>query len=415
MNLIITDKCTNSCPYCFAAYEMQKHKEQNILTKDDFELFLSFVEKEKTPIRLNVIGGEPLIYPHLEYLLDKLDNAKGIVHSVFFTGGIVSKSVFDKLAQHKDKLSLLFNLNERRSYLNQKHHDIVIRNIEYALGLGIRLSIGYNIFREDFNGEEILDYCSVFGVKDLRFAVACPVYNMPSNMVVPPMKYGILSNRVFQFLKKCFEKDIKGHLDCTLPLCFFTDEQIGVIAKMHPQIISRMGKCGIPIDVNYDLTVFRCFSFSSYYQRRLTDFTSISEIKNYFDDVVDSRLSTSTIKEECGKCVFAERCQGGCLSNNKNFLLEHSKSEVVLQVYSLIKKGEISEAAKLLSSVRTLTTADKFLLAHLHNLCQDYETALKYIREVIIMSKTSTLLRQAKELHTVIINNMNENEAKPSI
>ena len=51
MNLIVTDKCTNSCPYCFAAYEMQKHSEQNILSKENIDVFLDFLEsREQFPV-----------------------------------------------------------------------------------------------------------------------------------------------------------------------------------------------------------------------------------------------------------------------------------------------------------------------------------------------------------------------------
>lgn len=408
MNLIITDKCTNSCPYCFAAYEMQKHKEQNILSKESLDVFLHFLEEGGTPIRLNVIGGEPLIYPHFDYLLEKLNSSKYVSHMVFFTGGIVLKKNIEAIAKYEEKASLLFNLNERRSYMNPKHHNQVVDNIEFAIKCGVRSSIGYNIYRQDFDGDEIIGFCNEFGIKDLRFAVACPVYEVASNMVVPSSGYGELSTKVFRFLEKCFANGIKGHLDCTLPYCFFSIDQLGKLAKMHPQIITRMGKCGIPIDVNYDLSLFRCFSFSSYFSRKLTDFSSVEEIRNYFEEVIDSRLLRPIIKDECKECQYSDCCNGGCLSNNRQFMNNPSKNDVVANIYSLIEENKIEQAINKFEIIRNMTSPDHLLLAHLYCLRNDYSSALKYVREAIITSKSSVMLQNAKTLQNTILSKIGD-------
>lgn len=402
MNLIITDKCTNSCPYCFAATEMQRNSEKNILKKEDLDVFLDFAEKEKQPIRLNVIGGEPLIYPHLDYLLERLAKSPGISHMVFFTGGIVAPKMFDKLAAYRDKLALLFNLNEQRSYMNPKHHDQVIANIDYAISCGLRCSIGYNIYRLDFNGDEIIGYCNKFGVEDLRFAVASPSYGDVANRVVTPDQFPVLAERVFDFLKTCFENGIKAHLDCTLPLCFFSESQLGEIAKMQPQIISYMGKCGMPVDINYDLSVFRCFSFSDHYKKHLTDFSSFEDIKTYYTDLIDSRLKHPSVRKECEACPYSQRCNGGCLSNNHGFIGNESKNEVMTKVYALIDSGQVRQAAEMMEGFRELTAADKLLLSHLYYALEDYPKALLYARKAQITSKSTDLLEGAAELQSAI-------------
>ena len=72
MNLILTDKCTNSCPYCFAAQEMSRDKRKNSMTRNDFDFFIDFLSKSKEHVEINVIGGEPLIYDNINYVLDRL-------------------------------------------------------------------------------------------------------------------------------------------------------------------------------------------------------------------------------------------------------------------------------------------------------------------------------------------------------
>ena len=403
MNLIITDKCTNSCPYCFAATEMQRNSEKNILKKEDLDVFLDFVEKEKQPIRLNVIGGEPLIYPHLDYLLERLSQSTGISHMVFFTGGIVTSKAFDQLASYRDKIALLFNLNEKKSYMNPKHHDQVIANVDYAISCGLRCSIGYNIYKLDFNGDEIICYCNKFGVEDLRFAVASPSYGAVSNMVVPPDQYPILAERVFDFMKSCFENGIKTHLDCTLPLCFFSENQLGEIAKMQPQIVSYMGKCGMPIDIHYDLSVFRCFSFSDYQKKHLTDFSSFEDIKTYYTDVIDSRLNRPNIRKECETCQFAPKCNGGCLSNNHGFIDKKSKNEIMTEVYALIDSRQLRQAVDMIENLKELTAAEKLLLSHLYYTLEEYPKALLYARKAQITSKSANLLKDAVKLQSSIL------------
>jgi radical SAM protein with 4Fe4S-binding SPASM domain len=385
---------------------MHRNSEKNILKKEDLDVFLDFAEKEKQPIRLNVIGGEPLIYPHLDYLLERLSQSRGISHMVFFTGGIVSSKAFDKLATYRDKLALLFNLNEKRSYMNPKHHDQVIANIEYAISCGLRCSIGYNIYRLDFNGEEIVGYCNKFGVEDLRFAVASPSYGSVPNMVVPPDQYPVLAERVFDFMKLCFENEIKTHLDCTLPLCFFSERQLGEIAKMQPQIISYMGKCGMPVDINYDLSVFRCFSFSEYQKRHLTDFSSFEDIKTYYTDLIDSRLLHPSIRKECETCRFSSKCNGGCLSNNHGFLENRSKNEIMTEAYALIDDGQLRQAVEMIENIRELTAADKLLLAHLYFTLEEYPKALLYARKAQIASKSADLLKGATRLQSTILSHL---------
>jgi len=391
MNLILTDKCTNSCPYCFAANEMSKTKKKNILDKENIDSFTEFITNSTDKLSLNIIGGEPFIYPHLEYLIDKLFSIQQVTHLVLFTGGVVDKKCFKNIVKYRSKISLLFNLNEKKSYLNPKHHEIVIKNIEESIDNGIKTSIGFNIYRTDFNGKEIIKYCNEFGINDLRFAVANSIYNEKPFYVVSPEEYSLLSPKVFEFLKLCYTTGIKAHLDCTLPFCFFTDKQMGELAKMHPQIIERFGKCGVPIDINYDLTIFRCFPFSSYFNKKLSDFKSFDEITEFYQNNIDKTLNTPYTFEKCKCCNYKLRCNGGCLSNNRDFLSLPQKEKRVIELYHKIEKGEYKEAESLLEEITSLNAADKLLEMHLHYNNGYIKKAIKAGREAINLSKSDEL------------------------
>jgi cyclic pyranopterin phosphate synthase len=221
----------------------------------------------------------------------------------------------------------MFNVNERDSYRNPSHHSIVERNIQEAVSLGLRVCVGFNIYHQDFDGEQIIDLCIKHGINHLRFAVACPIYGSGSHQtVVPASEYNVISDKVFDFLMKCFSAGIEAVLDCPLPLCFFSDAQLGVLSKTQSGVVSRIGKCTPPVDIDFDLTLMRCFSIGSHVgKKKLTDFSSFTEIRQYFIQEVDSRLSRPTVYEKCGSCPYSTNCSGGCLSNNPGFLSMPSK------------------------------------------------------------------------------------------
>jgi radical SAM protein with 4Fe4S-binding SPASM domain len=391
MNLIVTDKCTNSCPYCFAASEMSKTKEKNILEKEDIDTFLKFLKDDNGKISLNVIGGEPFIYKHIDFLLEQLYNCEQISNIVIFTGGVVNVENILNVLKYRSKVSLLFNLNEKSSYLNPKHHEIVIKNIETSIDNGIKTGIGYNIYKQDFNPKEIIRYCNEFGVSDLRFAVASPMYGEKSSNVISTEYYNVLAPKVFSFLKLCYKKGIKAHLDCTLPFCFFTDRQMGEVAKMHPQILERFGKCGIPIDINHDLTVFRCFSFSNNLKKKLSDFKTIDEISEFYRTNIDSTLNIPSVYEKCKSCVYKYSCNGGCLSNNSDLLSSPLKEQRVIDIYHNIEKGEYLEAESMLNEISSLNASDKLLEMHLHYNNGNLNKAIRTGREAINLSKSQEL------------------------
>lgn len=400
MNLILTDKCTNSCPYCFAAMEMSKYLKKNEMTREDFDVFMEFLQSSGEKTDLNVIGGEPLIYSDLDYVMKRLYASEYVTEIFLMTGGIVESSRFAKLLPYSDKTRIMFNVNERGSYRNPSHHSIVERNIREAVSLGLRVCIGFNIYHHDFDGEQIINLCIKHGINHLRFAVACPIYGNDSHQtVVPASEYNVLSEKVFDFLMKCFSAGIEAVLDCPLPLCFFSDAQLGVLSKTQRGVVSRVGKCAPPVDIDFDLTLMRCFSIGSNIEKKkLTDFSSFAEIRQYFIHEVDSRLTRPTLFEECGTCPYGTNCSGGCLSNNPGFLSMPSKMERISNVFNLIDNNDPQEAIKKMEAEPSKEGVDYFLLARLYFSVGDKSQAATNCRKVIHESDDPELREKAAVL-----------------
>lgn len=404
MNLILTDKCTNSCPYCFAAREMSLNASRSDMIREDFDRFMHFVNASKEIIDLNVIGGDPLLYPDLDYVMRALFNSSHISEIYLMTGGIINPSRINGLLPFRDKTRLMFNVNEKESYLVPSHQRTVCQCIHRAVSLGFRVCLGFNAYHHDFHGDEIIDLCNQFGITHLRFAVACPIYGQKGRqLVVPTNEYGRLSNHVFDFLESCFHAEIEVHLDCPVPCCFFSDEQWGKLAKMHPNVVSRMGTCTPPIDINHDLSLMRCFSLGGGSETKyLTDFHSFEEIKSYFVREMDSRLRNPSLFPACSECPFRERCNGGCLSNNTGFLALPNKTERVKVILDSALSGDVDNALLALKEERKKEDVDYLLLAKLSLVAGDREGASRYIQTALHESHDPEFTREAVSFYQTI-------------
>jgi cyclic pyranopterin phosphate synthase len=266
--------------------------------------------------------------------MEVLYSSDYVTEIFLMTGGIVESSRFAKLLPYNDKTRIMFNVNERDSYRNPSHHSIVERNIQEAVSLGLRVCVGFNIYHQDFDGEQIIDLCIRHGINHLRFAVACPIYGSGSHQtVVPASEYNVISDKVFDFLMKCFSAGIEAVLDCPLPLCFFSDAQLGVLSKTQSGVVSRIGKCTPPVDIDFDLTLMRCFSIGSHVgKKKLTDFSSFIEIRQYFIHEVDSPDSCTM---PVNICFFFIRRLSIVASSKFNYNIKSRTSQLICHSNSI--------------------------------------------------------------------------------
>ena len=151
MNLVVTDKCTNSCPYCFASSEMSKSLSLNILSKSNIDKIVDFIKRGEPSFEMNIIGGEPFIYKNLGFLLRKLYNEPNFKKATIFTGGVFLSKKIEEILPYCDQISIMVNLNEKRDYRSYKEYDKVIENIAKFFSLGIQTNIGFNIYSKNFN------------------------------------------------------------------------------------------------------------------------------------------------------------------------------------------------------------------------------------------------------------------------
>ena len=115
-NLLLTQKCFRSCPYCFAKDHMSMADRNRQVSWEDFIYVVDFLQKSGD-MHLSLLGGEPLLHEHaadfLTYLFERdFDVA-------VFTSGALPSSVLDDLKRHlllppSARFGFVCNINEPR-------------------------------------------------------------------------------------------------------------------------------------------------------------------------------------------------------------------------------------------------------------------------------------------------------------
>lgn len=311
MNLVLVRACSNSCPYCFEAGERQRGKVPQITMEN-----VAHVAKWARTSRLrslSLLGGEPFLHPQLEEFVRFFRKTNPEMSLRILTGGIFNKKLLEKLSP--DDTGLVFNINESRDYVNPKHFSKVLNNIEIALQRGFNVILGFNVWRLDFDPEFIPKLAHQFGRPAFSWTVANPQRGLSSNVVYPEM-YSQLAGQCISLLQEATRLGVDAMLDCPLPLCFFTDSQLGWLRQFHPSVASSLGACTPVLDVTPELEVIRCFALSNLPRIKLLDFHNEDEISDWFVKNVDHQLLKQGCFPQCSTCphFIKGRCYGGCLA-----------------------------------------------------------------------------------------------------
>lgn len=320
-NILLTEKCVRSCPYCFAKKHMDD-SEDNYLSWENLIYITDLLEISHEK-RVALLGGEPTLHPHfvdfVVYLFER-----GFQVNVF-TCGIMSDKRFQELAEYlhnvpPERFSFTCNLNHP-----DLSSDEELKKIDRFLKeFGRQVTLGYNIYEPDFDLDFLFDAINRYHlIRHVRIGLTHPIpYESNRYVRIEDMKKmaaKFLSYApVFQRLK------IAPSFDCGMPLCIFTEEELGILYKTSNGRLSF--GCGPAVDIGPDMKVWSCFPLSNLEKRSLYDFNSIQEVVEFYSSVHRKvRIETGGILEECDDCIHRERklCQGGCIAHFAKDYIEH--------------------------------------------------------------------------------------------
>ncbi|MCK9631685.1 MAG: radical SAM protein [Methanoregula sp.] len=390
MNIILIRTCLNCCPYCFEVDERQ-HSDKELLDLEGARTLAAWCNDAGVN-SIGLLGGEPFLHPQIREIIDIFKKECPRIPRMIFTGGLVHTDVFKKI--HPDDGSLLFNVNEVRDYKSHQDAAQVLKNVDYSIRNGFDVTLGFNVWRIDFNTSFMPQLSYDMGRTRFRWTVANPA-GSSKIQIVSPEYFRKLSQSCMDMLHTATKLGLQCTLDCHLPLCFFNEKQLAWLVKYHPQTVTSLGTCNPPIDVTPELDVIRCFSTSKFCRARITDFSTESEIKDFFKKCVDQPLLMGTgIFPECVYCqdFLSNRCQGGCLGWREP-AVQNESSNLAEQVFNLLSSDEDQAALDKIESAsqRSQSPLSLFLGAIAAQSLGDMPTAYRFASKALSYAKDEQL------------------------
>ena len=313
-NVLLTQRCVRSCPYCFAKEHMARSLSDDILSWDDLIYLADFIEISGEH-HISLLGGEPTLHPDfINFVLYLLERR---IFITVFTSGIISEPMLKEMVSSlkgipNDRLHFVCNLNEPD--LSPPGEFEQIRHFLEAFGT-VTVS-GFNIYHPNFNLEFLFQYINQYGLdRHIRLGLAHPIPGEKNEFLsIQDIKKAI--ERLFSYAPLFRRFRIAPFLDCGFPMCAFSDEQLGMLYRLTGGDI-RFG-CSPAFDIGPDMTVWCCFPMSSYHKKSIFEFDSIKEIVNFYQARLNNiRIEAGGIYEVCDDCHYREedKCAGGCVAH----------------------------------------------------------------------------------------------------
>jgi radical SAM protein with 4Fe4S-binding SPASM domain len=310
-NVLLTEACVRSCPYCFAKEYMYGKKNQYLSWKNLIQIADLHIQSGE---RISLLGGEPSLHPHfVDFILYLV---KRNIHVNIFTSGIASENKLDEMISHlyplsPEWLSFVVNLNhpDISPASQQKRVD------KFLTAFGHYSSISFNIYDINFDLKFVFDAILQYGLKrTIRFGLAQPIPGEKNNCI-PKNRLPEMIEKLMSYEPIFDRLQIHVGFDCGMPMCLFDDRQIGALYKMSQGRV-HFG-CGPAVDIGVDMSVWPCFPLSRFHRKKVSDFNTLTEIRNYYTDLHrKTRGEMGGIYKECDECKYRKQnmCLGGCLA-----------------------------------------------------------------------------------------------------
>ncbi len=313
-NVLLTERCVRSCPYCFAKQHMSDTDEE-VMSWTDM-IYVADMLQSSGENHISLLGGEPTLHPQfVDYVLYLLERN---FHVNVFTSGIMSDKTFNDATNvlsgvHPERLSFVCNVNNPAKS-NFSELESVRR---FLKTFGHLTTPGFNIYQPDFNIDFIFDYINQYGLRRfVRLGLAHPIPGQKNaHIQLPQMKQ--MAEKLISYLPLFERFRVKPGLDCGFLLCMFSDEQIGKLFKVCGGRLTF--GCGPAIDIGTDMTVWSCFPLSKFHKKSLYDFDSMQDMRKFYEQHHQRvRSEVSGIFEACDDCIYREEglCQAGCLAHS---------------------------------------------------------------------------------------------------
>lgn len=313
-NILLTNYCNRNCAYCFAQDKVSLKNNKDIrgsrefILTENYEKALAFL-KQSSFDKVGLLGGEPTLHPEFPDIIDR--TIKKGFQIKLFSNGLMPPAALECLASVKPgKILTVININHPDE-TPASERERVAATLET---LGKQASLGFNIYRPDFEAEFLIDLVKRYNLDPhVRIGLAQPILN-GQNRYVSRRDYPEIAQRLKHLSGKTVSNELFLELDCGFTLCMFRPEDIG---PMIYNGVTFKITCTPIIDINVDLSVWCCFPLSTWETVHLEQFENLQQIAQYYRNKLKPFIATGATVECLGcRHKAAGNCTGGCAAQS---------------------------------------------------------------------------------------------------
>lgn len=179
LRISLTDKCNLKCIYCMPNNTVDSNYINNDLTLDNYKFIIKKLSKLGIK-KVRFTGGEPLVYPYLDEIIEYTKNECGISDICITTNAI---GLIDRISNLKEKglKKVNISIDSLDKYKYKKitrggDLDEVIKSLNKCIDIGIKVKINCVLIK-GLNDDEIYDFIELTEKKpiDVRFIELMPL------------------------------------------------------------------------------------------------------------------------------------------------------------------------------------------------------------------------------------------------
>jgi radical SAM protein with 4Fe4S-binding SPASM domain len=306
-NLIISRRCNQSCPYCFAENSSSEAPDQ--LSIMAFEQRLDYLDRSGIS-QARFLGGEPTLHPQFPELVRRaLAHNKKII---IFTNGLIPPDALQAIETVPPEVcSIVLNMSATGTTGAQPAAEKQRKALLERLGK--RIQPGVNIYRQDDELKGLISLIIESNCrKAVRIGLAQPIIN-GKNTYLPTRHYAQVGEMLARFAESAAQEGIRIEFDCGFVRCMFSEEAIHRLTQLG---VDLCWNCGPVIDIDTDGKAFHCFPLSNSYFSQLSPSVSAAELRLELQNKTDLYHQTGIFKN-CSTCRYKQEhiCSGGCLAH----------------------------------------------------------------------------------------------------
>jgi MoaA/NifB/PqqE/SkfB family radical SAM enzyme len=296
LNIFINQECNLSCPYCFA------DKGSMRLSLEDFGRLALWLEESRAPAAA-ILGGEPTLHPDLPFFLEGLNRAG--TAPVLFTNALYPYELGPVLA--RETANVVVNY-EHPGFLTREQRIRREENLGLLSRLGARLSFSKNFWDGVGHYDYLLAGAKLYGAKALRYDLSRPGPGA-ANRYLSLSEQKKEAENLVRFVKEAEAMGLATGLDCPLPFCAFSPEDLSYLRKAS---LRFPGVCRPSLDIMPDLSVRHCLPLSGLRAPDATAFAGEWDLLAFFAEAaLEMRKGLCPDRPSCPS---RGECQGGCLA-----------------------------------------------------------------------------------------------------